>query len=850
MLLREALQRRSQRLYNRFTVLESNARALLEYSQAGAHMTFTPHGLSHVTSVEKNYDWLLCDTDIDLFNCEEIFILLSATYFHDAMMIPKYMGNENEARQKHAQLATEFLRKNHEKLGLQLNESVVIGQVIKGHSVNTMSELENEMVIGNDIVNIHKLAACLSMSDICHADESRAPWIVKAHLELDDESEYHWSRHLQISGITRNGNNLVMSAITFSKDGENAVNEYKKMIENQLIICQPYFNTVLSPLREVKLSISSLASPLEQSYKFNANMPEILSLLIEGVYSQKSVFIRELVQNSLDACMVRQARSRKANIIYNPQIVLTLYNNGKQVQALRVDDNGVGMSIKDIKDTFLWIGSSIRQNENIVSLIEETMGKHLIATFGIGILSCFSVASHIYITSCKENETPIEFCIKGISDTITPKESNDSVQGSTFYIEFDNRKYDETIDKIRDTLSYYFKDIHQADLCYMELPIDDNSLTRTRDMIFSMARSEAKKVQPEGFDSNNIIYSKQIIGENYSGLFWINGSGEESISRSGTLEILNEGIFVVKDSIKNWLPRYLSVFNGRINLSAKTLDLVASRDAIRENEKATAFRDELRHKSLALFSGLVKKQSQERSSNEMLSILIMDMYRQIDTDSINEVLRKLDPYCVKLSGTDKFIALKDIVDTVYVEYPAGRFVEELTVFERKKLYHKSSEFVQLQTSLMLQSGKQVLTAVYNDSKSHAIANSLCEINLIKAYCKRKGIEVVNLVEQNIIEGMYRSKKIDSYSRELLGPNVKFVEISGLPNKKTWVVGSDIWVNISNPFMRAVYNVLNNPQSGLQQKKVAKAIIENLCYKFDDATTTLYEVMCSDNTSET
>lgn len=95
MLLRDKLSKNSI-LYSKFISLENNARHLLEYSQGGSHLQYTPHGLSHVTIVEDNYDWLLSE-DIEKFSYTEIFILLSATYFHDAMMIPKYLGDEEKA---------------------------------------------------------------------------------------------------------------------------------------------------------------------------------------------------------------------------------------------------------------------------------------------------------------------------------------------------------------------------------------------------------------------------------------------------------------------------------------------------------------------------------------------------------------------------------------------------------------------------------------------------------------------------------------------------------------------------------------------------------------------------------
>jgi len=843
MLLREILQRKDSLLYSKFINIESKARSLLEYSQGGAHLQYTPHGLSHITAVESNYDWLLSNDDAESFNCTEIFILLVATYFHDAMMIPQHLGDENEARRNHASRAVTFLTKHYSELGLLLNESVAIGEVIKGHSVNNLDELQQTMVLGTSMVEIRKLAACLSLSDICHADESRAPWIVRAHLELDEESDYHWSRHLQISGITRDNNDLIMSAIAFSNDGENAITEYKAMVEEQLRICRPYFHTQLKPLNSVILSITRLASPFEQSFAFNTNMPEILNLLIEGVYSQKDVFVRELVQNSLDACMINLAKSRKANIQYHPDVVLTLYSKGNQIRAFRIDDNGIGMSIKDVKDTLLWIGSSIGKKKNVSSLVEETLGKQLIATFGIGLLSCFRVASRIFVSSYKENETPVQFSIEDISDTITPQQSDDYSVGSTFYVEFDASKYCVSTEEMLETFLFYFRDVNQAELKYMELSFDESTLTKSRQEIFTMARSESSEIPSKTLDEDDILFQKTITGENYSGIFWIKNSEKfDQIAKKGKIQILSEGIFVKEDTIDKWLPKHMSVFNGRLNISAKVLDLTASRDSIRENEKSEALRANLHLKSSGLFESLVRTQTHENKAGKTLSLLIMDILKRTPKEDKGNLIRKLDSYRVRISGSNKSTALKDLKGTVYVEYPIGHFVEELTTFEGKTLYHKASEFTQLQTSLMLQRGEVVLSAINFDSRSSISSDSLREIDLITQYCELKRIKVIDLVQENVVEGMCRSKKISNESRELVGSQIKFVDISGLPNKKTWVVGEEIWVNISNHFMRDIYNTLCDPQTDMSKKVIAKAIIDCLSYKFDDTVLTLYNTI--------
>lgn len=418
--VRKSLSERSEAFASRLQVIEGKARQLLEYSQSGEHLSFTTHGFSHISAVEENYDWLLSQADIDEFNPAEIFCLLCATFFHDAMMVPRHLGDETVARRDHARRAKEFLVAKHQLLNLSIHEATAISEIIQAHAANSLDDIQSEVVLVNSLVDLRKLGACLSVADLCHADASRAPEIVFQHLVLDEESAYHWRRHLQISGITRKGDRILMSAIFFSDEGEHAIISYKEQIEQQLGFVSPYFRSKLNPLSGVDLQARRLKSQLDVTMRFQANTSAILDLLIEGVYQRADVFLRELIQNSLDACHLRFARAFKRSEHYSPRIVISFLKEENFVRAIRIDDNGIGMDVGDVQDTVLWIGNSISKRGDVRSLLDETTKKNLIATFGIGLLSCFKCAQHVIVRTKKEGRDALEFRATSISDEIKP----------------------------------------------------------------------------------------------------------------------------------------------------------------------------------------------------------------------------------------------------------------------------------------------------------------------------------------------------------------------------------------------------------------------------------------------
>ncbi|MBV7440598.1 HSP90 family protein [Weeksellaceae bacterium TAE3-ERU29] len=117
-------------------------------------------------------------------------------------------------------------------------------------------------------------------------------------------------------------------------------------------------------------------------YKFQVNMKGMISLLSEHIYSSPDVFIRELLQNAIDAITVR----RSIDPEFIPEIEITLQEN-----TLKFKDNGIGLSPQDVHEFLSVIGQSSKSG--------ELADKELIGKFGIGLLSCLVVSEDIRVES-------------------------------------------------------------------------------------------------------------------------------------------------------------------------------------------------------------------------------------------------------------------------------------------------------------------------------------------------------------------------------------------------------------------------------------------------------------------
>lgn len=825
--IRDHLNSKNKDLYSRFRGLEIEARKLLEFSQGGKHLFFTTHGNSHIEAVERNYDWLLSDDDIESFTAAEAFVLLCATYLHDVFMIPTYPGDEVRARAEHAKNAKSTLLGQKNRLGLSQSEAVYIGEVIRGHHVETIAEIDDEGILGNDRVNLKKLGACLSMADICHADGSRAPMIAFEYLTLDDESQRHWKRHMQISGLNREHSKIRIAAISFSDEGAEAVREYGQEIEKQLERIKPFFSSELSVLDGVTTSITPLESEYDQDLTFRTDVSSIIGLLVDGLYKRNDVFIRELVQNSLDAVRIEAMHARKQGIPYRPKIVLSYaLDDEGDVTHLRVDDNGDGMNLSEVKGTLLSIGQSRNSSNAVQSLLQEN-DENLVSSFGIGLLTCFKVSRSLTVRTQKgTNGQPFELSINGPGEAVDIAKSQSEGSGTSVILEISDTDSDLWIE---DSLGYYFRYVRLCSIHFQELDIDEISAI-SREEIFDKAALDANSLTQERVQDSAIT----IEGNGFFCCLtapWRSKPGT-FLERSGELNVLNEGIYIQTVKAVEWLPAEYGFFNGFVNLSAKSVDLQASRDAIKENDRLDSIKSmvfDLRFDIAAQVAALSRRQEMR----EATSLVIAQCSRN-STGFETDVLRsKVGSQTVLLTSGES-ATLEEIAGSglsrLYLHYDDGRFVHDLTVFDGTKIFEKGNNVSEMQATVLSNQGETVLSLARFDREGPH--DNIMEASLVRWYMRGQGISVIDLTKAS--GGIdWPTRSVPRGIRSHIGRNVKFIEPNTSESKVGWLVEDEVWLNLSNPKVRNVFNSLRRDKVHERQLDSLKILIMMIECRFDE-----------------
>ncbi|WP_256966430.1 ATP-binding protein, partial [Streptomyces griseiscabiei] len=128
--------------------------------------------------------------------------------------------------------------------------------------------------------------------------------------------------------------------------------------------------------------------PVAADRTFQVDLRGLVDLLSHHLYSSPRVYLRELMQNAVDALTARHALEPAADA---GAFGIRLYADGSVV---RVEDDGVGLTEADVHTFLATIGRSSKRAERIAEQRADFIGQ-----FGIGLLSCFLVADEIHVLS-------------------------------------------------------------------------------------------------------------------------------------------------------------------------------------------------------------------------------------------------------------------------------------------------------------------------------------------------------------------------------------------------------------------------------------------------------------------
>src|SRR6266851_915878 len=136
-----------------------------------------------------------------------------------------------------------------------------------------------------------------------------------------------------------------------------------------------------------------------ETHPFQAEVAELLRLMVHAVYSETDVFLRELISNASDACdKLRYEAIAKEELIASGGPLAIRIKPDADAGTLTIADTGIGMDRQELIDD---LGTVARSGTRafISRLAEAKDGAALIGQFGVGFYSAFMVADRIEVTS-------------------------------------------------------------------------------------------------------------------------------------------------------------------------------------------------------------------------------------------------------------------------------------------------------------------------------------------------------------------------------------------------------------------------------------------------------------------
>jgi hypothetical protein len=358
-------------------------------------------------------------------------------------------------RRRHAERVHDYIR-THLKDRLRFREidlTLEVGNLCESHNWGVresrdalrreqcVEQLNRRDGVGKTRVNMAYLACCLRLGDILDFDRSRTPLSAFHQIHFTESlSVQEWNKHLSIKRIDVTEHRVQYVAKCATPADYVAVHQFLEWVDRELQECTRLVREF--PQEDARRYVLNLAPVVDRyqiqmanpqmvagGFRFQLEYDRIMQLLMDkSLYPDETLFLRELLQNALDACRYQRALAQDKGMgdKYVPRIQVWDHSTAKHDPVGRdagprivFRDNGVGMSLHQVGNYFMRVGKSFYTSTDFQAERERLAQKgiHLEACsqFGIGFLSCFLGGDRIEVETYRYGSEPLKIAIDGPS---------------------------------------------------------------------------------------------------------------------------------------------------------------------------------------------------------------------------------------------------------------------------------------------------------------------------------------------------------------------------------------------------------------------------------------------------
>ena len=369
-----------------------------------------------------------------------------------------------------------------------------------------------------------------------------------------------------------------------------------------------------------------------ETFGFETEAKQLLKLMIHSLYSNREVFLRELISNASDAIdRLRFQAISKPELVGEDNDFAIRVAFDKEAKTLTVADNGIGMSRQEVIDNLGTIARS--GTAEFLSQLSGDQKKDatLIGQFGVGFYSAFIVAEEVEVlTRAADAEAGVRWVSRGEDEysvaeaeaergtQVTLRLRDDALEfADGFRLRNLVRKYSDHISvpvrMVRETSTGDDDDGKAAEAPEWESVNEATALwTRSRSEISDEEYREFYKHVSHDFEDPLSWSHNRVEGRlEYTSLLYLPKRAPFDLWNRESprgLKLYVQRVFIMDDA-DQFLPLYLRFVKGVVDSS--DLPLNVSREVLQQDERVASIRSALTKRVLTTLDGMAKKEAED-----------------------------------------------------------------------------------------------------------------------------------------------------------------------------------------------------------------------------------------------
>jgi hypothetical protein len=360
------------------------------------------------------------------------------------------------------------------------------------------------------------------------------------------------------------------------------------------------------------------------------------------LYNDRRVFLRELIQNAVDACNLR----RMYETGYEPSIQVAFNHD---ISQITIRDNGIGMSKQWIEKYFLNIGLSFYQSDEISRVNRDANIRFsFISQFGIGFLSSFLVARQVSIKTRRAGSPGFMITINRLDDYFDVRLIDEEIPIGT-----------EVAVHLKDNTRQYCRSLEY--LGYLKTNVRFLPITVT--FVNEMGEMSILGQEPLRYaedNGRNSIFTSELDFQNSEGYLFLRVKQNHEFiydleTARGGFSIFQDGIFITQ--VKDLLPESAADYAiGRLNLVGEDkCELSMDRNRLLwAGEKKFDIRNRVLHALVTMVNRIMQIASGQPVPENILRNLTLKLAGFFDFNDVDDLIYDRLNQDVRARVEDKF----------------------------------------------------------------------------------------------------------------------------------------------------------------------------------------------------